>query len=106
MNEKNKNISITDFCKLLNIKRNSFISYLINHKYIYIQYYGSTKDNRKNISFPKYDTENGNGLFEMNKTLNTFNSKNNINLQITEKGQKFFKDLLRKERLINGDNEH
>lgn len=106
MNKKNNNISITTFCKQLNIKRDDFIKYLINHKYIYIQYYGTTKDKRKNISFPKYDTENGIGLFEMNKTLNTFNSKNNINLQITPIGQTYFKELLIKEGFINGNNEH
>ena len=101
----NNNISITDFCRLIKIKRNDFISYLISHKYIYIQYYGSNKDKRKNISFPKYDTENGIGLFEMNKSFNTYNSKNNINLQITDFGQKYFKELLIREGLINGNND-
>ena len=65
------NISITDFCKSISVNRTIFINYLLNNKYIYVQYYGTNKDRRKNISFPKYDTENGIGLFEMNKNPNT-----------------------------------
>lgn len=99
-----KNISITDFCKQFSIKRNIFIDYLLKNKYIYIQYYGVNKDRRKNISFPKYDTESGIGLFEMNKNPNHFNShKNNINLQLTNKGQKYFIELLMKEGVIYGN---
>ena len=98
------NISITDFCKSISVNRTIFINYLLNNKYIYVQYYGTNKDRRKNISFPKYDTENGIGLFEMNKNPNQFNfQKNNINLQITNKGQEYFKELLKKEGIIYGN---
>ena len=32
------NISITDFCKKISVNRTIFINYLLNNKYIYIQY--------------------------------------------------------------------
>lgn len=101
-NTTKENISITDFCKMNNISRNSFIDYLIKNKYIYIQYYGKNKERHKNIAFPKYDTEKGTGIFEMNKSPNLFNKgKNNVNIQITPKGQEYFINNLKKEGMTN-----
>lgn len=96
----NNNISIQQFCKNNYINQKDFINYLKEKKYIYIQYYGQKKERHKNVAFPKYDTEEGNGLFEMNRKPNYYNeNKNNINIQLTKKGQEYFIDLLRKEGL-------
>ena len=98
------NISISQFCRNNNISQRCFIDYLKKKKYIYIQYYGKDKDRHKNIAFPKYDTEEGIGLFEMNKKPNFYNkNKTNINIQLTYKGQKHFIELFKKEGIINGN---
>lgn len=97
-----KNVSISHFCRDNKIPQKWFIDYLKKNKYIYVQYYGKEKERHKNIAFPKYDTENGDGLFEMNKRPSLFNGhKNNINIQITPKGQEYFTDLLRIEGNYN-----
>lgn len=99
MSEEN-NISISQFCRNNNISQKGFIDFLKKSKYIYIQYYGKEKERHKNIAFPKYDTEEGIGLFEMNKKPNHFNkNKNNINIQLTPKGQDYFIKLLKEEGL-------
>ena len=101
---ENKNISILQFCRNNCVSLKWFINYLKERKYIYIQYYGKGKERHKNIAFPKYDTEEGNGLFEMNRKPSPFNkNKNNINIQMTPKGQECFIELLKKEGMINGD---
>ncbi len=101
MEEQKKNISLSDFFKSLGIPTKKGIRYLIDNKYIYIEYYGKEKTRHKNVSFPKYDTEKGIGYFEMNRRPNSFNkNKSNINIQITPKGQEFFKEKLK------GDNYH
>lgn len=87
------NISLTSFCKMNNINRNTFIEYLKKNKYIYSQPYGKDKEHSKNIAFPKYDTKNGVGYFEMNENKNSFNNHTNINIQLTIKGQEYFIDL-------------
>lgn len=88
---KNGNISITEFSKRINLKRSFVIDYMIKNKYIYKQPYGEDKERVKNIAFPKYDTEKGIGLFEMNKRKNKFNrGKDNVNIQLTPKGQEYF----------------
>ena len=104
MSVEKRNISISHFCRNNNISQKWLISYLKDNKYIYIQYYGKEKERHKNIAFPKYDTEEGIGLFEMNKKPNVYNkNKNNINIQITPKGQKYFIETLKKEGVINGN---
>ena len=107
MEKTENNLSFTDFCKGIGIKRNVFIEFLIKNKYIYIQYYGKNKERHKNIAFPKYDTKNGLGLFEMNQKPNLYNkNKNNINIQITPTGQEYFIQMLTKERFINGNTKY
>lgn len=102
-----KNISIRQFCKNNEISQKAFKEYLIEQKFIYKQYYGKDKNRHKYISFPKYDTEEGNGLFEMNINPNHFNrGKNNMNIQITTKGQKYFIDKLEKEGILHGSIKH
>lgn len=97
----NDNISISQFCRNCNVSQKRFLEYLKKEKYIYVQYYGKEKERHKNIAFPKYDTEEGNGLFEMNKKPNHFNkNKNNINIQVTPKGQEYFLELIKKEGKI------
>lgn len=99
MNVQNENISISEFARNIGLKRNDVIDYMIKNKYIYRQYYGKEKEKSKNIAFPKYDTKNGRGFFEMNERENVFNKgKNNINIQITPKGQEYFIKLLNKEK--------
>ena len=93
----NLNISISDFCKNNHIKRTEFIKFLTEQKYIYTQFYGKNKVQRKNIAYTEFTTNGGNDLFEMNERENSFNNcYKNINIQITPKGQNFFKDLLTK----------
>lgn len=87
------NISITDFCSNNEIDKKLFFEYLRKKKYIYSQPYGKMKKRIKNIAYPQYDTENGNGLFEMNRRKNQFNNKDNINIQLTPKGQTYFTEL-------------
>lgn len=100
---ENKNISILQLCRNNNISPKWFINYLKEKKYIYIQYYGKGKERHKNIAFPKYDTEEGIGFFEMNKRENHFNKgKNNVNIQLTPKGQEYFINLLEEEGVLNG----
>lgn len=96
-----ENISISKFCRNNNIPRNEFIEYLKKKKFIYSQPYGKDKERQKNIAYPKYDTEEGLGYFEMNKKPNLFNKgKNNVNIQITPKGQEYFNELLKKEGMM------
>lgn len=93
----NINISISEFCKNNHLKRNEFIKYLNEKKYIYTQFYGKNKVQRKNIAYIEFTTNGGNGLFEMNERENAFNnSYKNINIQLTPKGQIFFKNMLEK----------
>ena len=100
-----KNISITDFCSVVGIRRSDFIDFLIEHKYIYRSYYGEEKERYKNVAFPRFDTTKGMGLFEMNKKPSNFNrNKSNINIQITPKGFIYFSELLKKEGLIKNGN--
>lgn len=95
------NISISEFSKRINLPRNEVIEYMIRNKYIYRQYYGKEKERFKNIAFPKYDTKHGKGLFEMNERKSMYNEgKNNVNIQITPKGQNYFIELFKKEGMI------
>ena len=87
------NISFTEFCKRYHINRTKFIYYLFKHKYIYKQPYGEYKKRSKNIAYPQYDTKKGIGLFEMNERFNKYTNKNNVNIQLTPKGQKTFIEL-------------
>lgn len=99
--EEKKNISITEFSKRYKLSRKWLIEYMIKKKFIYVQHYGEEKERAKNIAFPKYDTEKGIGLFEMNKRKSKFNKgKNDVNIQLTPKGQEYFEELLKKEGYI------
>ncbi len=98
MNHESKNISLSEFFKSINIPPKEGIRILIDKKFIYKEYYGEEKSRHKNVSFPKYDTEKGVGYFEMNRRPNYFNqNKSNINIQITPKGQEYFRKLLKGE---------
>lgn len=95
------NISITEFSKTINLPRKVVLNYMLNNKFIYKQYYGEEKERVKNIAFPKYDTEKGIGLFEMNRRKNVYNKgKDNVNIQITPKGQEFFIDEFKEKGII------
>lgn len=95
------NISITEFSQKNKLKRSVVLEFMLKHKYIYKQPYGENKERVKNIAYPKYDTEKGEGLFEMNKRENTFNKgKNNVNIQLTPKGQHYFIEEFKKEGLL------
>ncbi len=103
MNEQKNNISLSKFFHSIGIPTLVGIKYLLENKYIYREYYGESKNRHKNVAFPKYDTEKGVGYFEMNKRPNYYNqNKNNINIQLTPKGQEYFRELFKGEK-FNGN---
>ena len=92
-----------DSTKMLNVKWKDLKSFLLEHGYIYL-----TEKTKKINCYDKYSTNGGSGLFY--KKVDVFNKPNgdvikDYQTKVTDRGIKFFKEELKKEGLINGDNE-
>lgn len=78
-------ISLTECAKVLGINKNEFIKELTK-----LGYTARSPKVNKIVTFDRYKTRTGNGIFYQKEELNYYNGHTNIQLKVTPLGVEFF----------------
>lgn len=98
-----RSISLKQCAKELNLKSNEFIDTLIKLGYV-----KRSPKVHKIVTYDKYKTRSGNGIFYQKEDINYFNGHTNIQLKVTPLGIEYFRKYFedKKGNVTNGNNEY